>query len=55
MMKYVFMLTLLVVGGAAAIMGGAIVFRFIDNMTHTVRIVPGERNFARIRAQGEAR
>jgi mono/diheme cytochrome c family protein len=45
-MKYVFVFCLLLVGGGAALMGGAIVFRFIDNMTHTVRIVPGERVFA---------
>ena len=45
MMKYVFMLTLLVVGGGAALMGGAIGWRFVHNMTDTPRIVPGERNF----------
>ena len=58
MMKYVFMLTLLVVGGGAGVMGGAIVFRFMDNMTQTVRIVPGERNFpmpAGVVARGGAR
>lgn len=46
MMKYVFMLTLLIVGGGAALMGGAIAWRFVHNMDQTPRIVPGERNFA---------
>lgn len=58
MMKYVFMLTLLVVGGSAALMGGAIVFRFVDNMTQSPRIVPGERNFpmpANVIARGSER
>src|SRR5262249_32536108 len=40
------MLMLLVVGAAAAVWGGAIVYRWNHNMTHTVRIVPGERVFA---------
>src|SRR5262249_62020167 len=46
MMKYVFMLMLLVVGAAAAAWGGAIVYRWNHNMTETARIVPGERVFA---------
>jgi putative copper resistance protein D len=45
MMKYVFALAMGLVGLAAALLGGAVVFRFVDNMTQTARIVPGERNF----------
>ena len=45
-MKYVFILTLLVVGGMATLMLGVIGFRWVDNMTETPRIVPGERVFA---------
>ena len=44
-MKYVFILTLLVVGLAAGLWGAAIVVRWNDNMTQTPRIMPGERNF----------
>jgi mono/diheme cytochrome c family protein len=43
--KYVFILTLLVVGAAAGLWGTAIVIRWNDNMTHTLRIMPGERSF----------
>jgi mono/diheme cytochrome c family protein len=42
--KYVFMLTLLVVGGAGALLGGVVAFRWVNNMTHTARIMPGEKN-----------
>ena len=45
-MKYVFMLTLLLVGGAGALLGGVVTFRWVNNMTYTPRIMPGERNFA---------
>jgi mono/diheme cytochrome c family protein len=45
MMKYVFILTLLVVGAAAGAWGAAIVVRWNDNMTDTARIMPGERVF----------
>ena len=45
-MKYVFILMLLVVGVAAGAWGGAIVVRWNDNMTHTARIMPGERVFS---------
>jgi mono/diheme cytochrome c family protein len=45
MMKVVFALAMGLVGIAAALLGGAVVFRFVDNMTQTARIVPGERNF----------
>jgi mono/diheme cytochrome c family protein len=44
--KYVFGLTLLLVVGAAGVMGFAVVTRFINNMTETPRIVTGERVFA---------
>jgi mono/diheme cytochrome c family protein len=43
--KYVFIFVLLIVAGAGALMGGVVVYRFVDNMTQTVKIVPGERNF----------
>ena len=45
MMKYVFMLVLLVVAGSAGVLGLVAVVRFLDDMTETRRIVPGERNF----------
>ena len=45
-MKYVFILTLLLVGAAAGAWGSAIVVRWNDNMTQTARIVPGERVFS---------
>ena len=44
-MKYVFILTLLIVGAAAGLWLTAIVIRWNDNMTHTLRIMPGERSF----------
>jgi mono/diheme cytochrome c family protein len=43
--KYVFMLVLLVVGGAGGLLGAAAVYRWNDNMTQTARIQPGERVF----------
>jgi mono/diheme cytochrome c family protein len=43
--KYVFILTLLIVGAAAGLWFTAIVIRWNDNMTHTLRIMPGERSF----------
>ncbi|HEY7518586.1 MAG TPA: c-type cytochrome [Methylomirabilota bacterium] len=45
-MKYVFLLVLLLVAGAAGVMGAVVVFRFVNNMTQTARIQPGERVFA---------
>lgn len=45
-MKYVFMLTLLIIAGAGALMGGVVAYRWVNNMTETPRIMPGERNFA---------
>ncbi|HEU4370881.1 MAG TPA: cytochrome c [Methylomirabilota bacterium] len=44
-MKYVFILVLLIVGGVVALMGAAITVRFIDNMSQTARVLPGERTF----------
>ena len=46
MMKYVFILVLLIIGGAGALMGGVVVLRWVDNMTQTARVQPGERVFA---------
>jgi mono/diheme cytochrome c family protein len=43
--KYVFILVLLIFGGVVALMGGAITVRFIDNMSQTARVLPGERTF----------
>ena len=45
-MKYVFMLVLLLVAGAAGLMGAVIAYRWVNNMTQTARIQPGERVFA---------
>jgi mono/diheme cytochrome c family protein len=44
--KYVFMLVLLLVAGAAGLMGAVAGFRWANNMTQTARIQPGERIFA---------
>lgn len=44
-MKYVFLLVLLIVGGVAAAMGGVVAIRFVDNMTNTPAVTPGERIF----------
>ena len=45
MMKWVFLFVLLLVGGAATLMGGVIVMRWNDNMTQTPRVLPGEQIF----------
>lgn len=45
-MKYVFILVLLMVAGAAGLMGAVVAYRFVNNMTQTARIQPGERIFA---------
>jgi mono/diheme cytochrome c family protein len=45
-MKYVFILVLLIIAGAGALMGGVVAFRWVDNMTQTARVQPGERVFA---------
>ena len=42
-MKYVFLLVLLIIASAGALLGGAVAYRWVHNMTQTVRIVPGER------------
>jgi mono/diheme cytochrome c family protein len=44
-MRYVFVLVLGLVATAGGLLGAAVVVRFVDNMTQTARIVPGERNF----------
>ena len=44
-MKYAFMVVLLIIGAAAGLMGGAAAYRWMNNMTQTVRISPGERVF----------
>ncbi len=46
MMKWVFLLCLLVVGAAGAVLGGAVVYRWTHNMFLTQRVMPGEFNFA---------
>ncbi len=45
-MKYVFILVLLIVASAGALMGGVVVYRWSHNMTETPKFVPGERVFA---------
>jgi mono/diheme cytochrome c family protein len=45
-MKYAFILVLLIVAGAGGLMGAVVVYRFVNNMTQTAKIVPGERVFA---------
>jgi len=44
--KYLFILVLLIIASAGALMGAAIAYRWMHNMTQTARIVPGERVFA---------
>lgn len=44
--KLVFGLVLLILAGAVTLMGGVLVIRWQDNMTQTVRVVPGEQVFA---------
>ena len=46
MMKYVFALTLLVLGAMAALLGSNVVYRWTHNMFYTQRVMPGERAFA---------
>jgi mono/diheme cytochrome c family protein len=43
--KYVFILVMLIVAGSGGLMGVAVVVRFVNNMTQTVKYVPGERVF----------
>jgi mono/diheme cytochrome c family protein len=40
--KWVFLLSLLVVGAAAGIMGGVVVYRWITSMQNDVKLVPGQ-------------
>ena len=45
MMKYVFVLVLLVLGGVAGVLGLNVGYRWYHNMTDSPRIMPGERQF----------
>jgi mono/diheme cytochrome c family protein len=44
--KYVFILVMLVIAGAGALLGGVVAFRWVNNMSQTARILPGERTFS---------
>jgi mono/diheme cytochrome c family protein len=44
-MKYVFILVLLLIAGAGALMGAAVVVRWTHNMAQSPRIMPGQRIF----------
>jgi mono/diheme cytochrome c family protein len=44
--KYVFILVLLVIAGAGAVLGGVVAFRWVNNMSQTARVLPGERVFS---------
>jgi S-disulfanyl-L-cysteine oxidoreductase SoxD len=46
MMKYVFVLVLLMVGGVASVLGLNVGYRWFHNMTESARIMPGERAFS---------
>jgi len=45
-MKFVFLLVLLVLGGAGGLLGMNVATRWVDNMTQTPRVMPGERIFS---------
>ena len=45
-MKYVFILVLLIIASAGALLAGVIGYRWLNNMTQTAKLVPGERVFA---------
>ena len=45
-MKYVFLLVLLVIASAGALLAGVIGYRWLNNMTQTAKLVPGERVFS---------
>src|SRR4030095_11232415 len=45
-MKYVFVLVLLLVGGVAGVLGLNVGYRWFHNMTESPRIMPGERAFS---------
>jgi mono/diheme cytochrome c family protein len=44
--KYVFILVLLIIAGAGAVLGGVVAFRWVNNMSQTARVLPGERVFS---------
>jgi mono/diheme cytochrome c family protein len=44
--KYVFLLVLLIVASAGALLAGVIGYRWLNNMTQTAKLVPGERVFS---------
>jgi len=44
--KYVFLFVLVVIAAAGALMGGVAAYRWLNDMTQTARIVPGERVFS---------
>ena len=46
MMKYVFVLVLLMLGGVASVLGLNVGYRWFHNMTESPRIMPGERAFS---------
>ena len=46
MMKYVFLLTLLIVAGLGAVLGGVVGYRWMHNMFYTQRVMPGEYNYS---------
>jgi mono/diheme cytochrome c family protein len=43
--KYLFILVLLIVAATGGLLGAVVAYRWVDNMTQTARIVPGERVF----------
>ena len=45
-MKYVFILVLLIIASAGALLVSVIGYRWLNNMTQTAKLVPGERVFA---------
>jgi putative copper resistance protein D len=44
-MKYVFILVLLLIAGSGGLMGAAVAYRWVHNMSESPRIVTGERIF----------
>jgi mono/diheme cytochrome c family protein len=42
-LKYVFLLVLLIIASAGALLAGVIGYRWLNNMTQTAKLVPGER------------
>ena len=45
-MKYAFILVLLLIAASGGLMGAVLVYRFVNNMTQTPRLMPGERVFS---------